>query len=216
MFNFVKSLIGKEKSKSNKMEEVINNIEERESAYKNLDFQWIKGEKIGSVEKYKRIINNGENYFVEFQSGERMNLNLIDEWMYTFPAEPIDFSSNYEKPLPNTPGIAEIPSSSVTEIFYTDDQQKRSDKDSPIYKLLVKQKENMVDVSIKIKLNLPPRDLYSVLVSSFDDAEKEIIEFVLDSVDIEDIKKSLSNSIKKSYYNTNKKDSEKESSENKK
>jgi hypothetical protein len=58
----------------------------------------------------------------------------------------------------------------------------------------------MVDVSIKIKLNLPPKDLYTVLSGSFDDAEREIIDFVLDGVDIEDIKASLADSIKKSYY----------------
>ena len=58
----------------------------------------------------------------------------------------------------------------------------------------------MVDVSIKIKLNLPPKDLYTVLSGSFDDAEREIIDFVLDGVDIEDIKTSLADSIKKSYY----------------
>ena len=58
----------------------------------------------------------------------------------------------------------------------------------------------MVEVSIKIKLNLPPKELYSVLSVSFDDAEKEIIDFVLDGVDIEDIKASLARSIKKSYY----------------
>jgi hypothetical protein len=58
----------------------------------------------------------------------------------------------------------------------------------------------MVDVSIKIKLNLPPKDLYTVLSGSFEDAEREIIDFVLDGVDIEDIKTSLADSIKKSYY----------------
>jgi hypothetical protein len=49
-------------------------------------------------------------------------------------------------------------------------------------------------------LNLPPKDLYTVLSGSFEDAEREIIDFVLDGVDIEDIKASLADSIKKSYY----------------
>lgn len=58
----------------------------------------------------------------------------------------------------------------------------------------------MVDVSINIKLNLPSKDLYNVLSGSFEDAEREIIDFVLDGVDINDIKASLADSIEKSYY----------------
>jgi hypothetical protein len=88
----------------------------------------------------------------------------------------------------------------VTSIVYND-EAKQSKSESPIYKLLNKQKKNIVEVSIKLKLNLPPKELYGVLSSSFDDAEKEIIEFVLDGIDIDDIKKSLSDSIRKGYYN---------------
>jgi hypothetical protein len=58
----------------------------------------------------------------------------------------------------------------------------------------------MVEVSIKIKLNLPPKDLYNVLLGSFDEAEKEIIDFVLDGIDINNIKIALADSVKKSYY----------------
>jgi hypothetical protein len=39
-----------------------------------------------------------------------------------------------------------------------------------------------------------------VLSGSFDEAEKEIIDFVLDGVDIDSIKSSLAESIKKTYY----------------
>ena len=66
-----------------------------------------------------------------------------------------------------------------------------------------KQKKNPVEVGIKLKLNLPSKELYSVLSSSFDDAEREIIDFVLDGVDIEDIKRALADSIKKNYYALN-------------
>jgi hypothetical protein len=57
-----------------------------------------------------------------------------------------------------------------------------------------------VEVSIKLKLNLPSKELYGVLSTSFEDADKEIIEFVLDGVDIEDIKASLAQSIRSNYY----------------
>ena len=63
-----------------------------------------------------------------------------------------------------------------------------------------------MEVSIKLKLNLPSKELYGVLSSSFDDAERDIIDFVLSGVDIDDIKASLADSIKKAYYVSEKKE----------
>ena len=62
-----------------------------------------------------------------------------------------------------------------------------------------------MEVSIKLKLNLPSKELYGVLSTSFEDADKEIIEFVLDGVDIEDIKASLAQSIRSNYYSVEEK-----------
>jgi hypothetical protein len=71
--------------------------------------------------------------------------------------------------------------------------------DNPIVSLLQKQKPNWVEVSINLKLNLPTKNLYNVLSSSFDDAEDEIIEFVVRDLDIEVIKDSLRINIKDIY-----------------
>ena len=124
-----------------------------------------------------------------------MNTELLDEYMVMLPAQPVQSAPVNPTPSPISRSNDQT---TVTSIIY--DDSKISQNDSPIYKLLKKQKKNMVDVSIKIKLNLPPKDLYTVLSGSFEDAEREIIDFVLDGVDIEDIKSSLADSIKKSYY----------------
>jgi hypothetical protein len=145
-------------------------------------------------ERYSNVVMNGDLAFIEFQSGKRINSELLDEYMIMLPAQP---SPVAPVNIPNVQTRSSEPTT-VTSIIY--DDNKISQNDSPIYKLLKKQKKNMVDVSIKIKLNLPPKDLYTVLSGSFDDAEREIIDFVLDGVDIEDIKASLADSIKKSYY----------------
>ena len=171
------------------MEVKEKNLEDLRRKYEGMMFEWIKGDSSGSVNRYKEVKKIGDNFFIEFQEGGRINDDLVDEYTLYYPAPP---------QIQNPPSISEK-SSTVTSIVYND-AIPQSDPDSPIYTLLRKQKKNMIEVSIKIELNLPSKDLYNVLSTSFEDAESEIIKFVLDGVDIEDIKKSLSDSIKRNYY----------------
>ena len=180
--------------KKNKQMEIIEkNVHEARVFYSAFNFEWIKGENATMPEKFKDVILNGDLMFIEFQSGKRINVDLISEFMLMLPTPPAQ-----PQPIPVKP--LETPSQgfAVTSIQYED--SKSANSESPIYKLLKKQKKNMVEISIKLKLNLPPRDLYGVLSGSFDEAEKEIIDFVLDGVDIDSIKSSLAESIKKTYY----------------
>lgn len=188
------SLFNKRNKKKKKMEISEQTINDARSYYSAFDYQWVKGDDIGMDEKYKDILLNGDLSFIEFQSGRRINSELLNEYVIMLPAQPVQ-SIQVDNPPVQTRSNEHT---SVTSIIY--DDSKIPQNDSPIYKLLKKQKKNMVDVSIKIKLNLPPKDLYTVLSGSFEDAEREIIDFVLDGVDIEDIKASLADSIKKSYY----------------
>lgn len=190
------SLFKKKDKKKVTMEINEQTINDARTYYGAFDYQWIKGDDISMTERYKNISLIGELAFIEFESGKRINSELLEEFMIMLPAQPkITKSQNPNPPVQ----IPQQSASAVTSIIYED--AKNSNPDSPIYKLLNKQKKNMVEVSIKIKLNLPPKDLYTVLSGSFEDAEKEIIDFVLDGVDIENIKASLADSIKKNYYN---------------
>jgi len=183
--------------KKQKMEITEKSIHEARVFYSAFDFEWIKGENSSMIEKYRDIVQNGDMMFIEFQSGKRINMDLLNEYMITYPAQPVQV---IQQPTPIQVQPTPTPNSnfSVTSIQYEDN--KNVNVDSPIYKLLRKQKKNMVEISIKLKINLPPKDLYTVLSGSFDDAEKEIIDFVLDGVDIEGIKLSLADSIRKNYY----------------
>jgi|688.fasta_scaffold12627_10 hypothetical protein len=191
------ALFGKNK-KRNKMEITENGLEEARSLYNGMEFQWIKGDDMMSTELFKDVRINGDNMFIEFQSGKRINSELLEEFMTYFPAAPRSPQNISQPNIQVLPTVHKT--STVTDIAYDEQSPKRGNENSPIYNLLRKQKKNVVEVSIKIKLNLPPRDLYGVLSSSFDDADNEIINFVLDGVDIDDIKTSLGESIKKSYY----------------
>lgn len=180
----------KSKKENSRMEVKEKNLEDLNRKYEGMMFEWIKGDLTGTLNKYKEVKIIGDNFFIEFQEGGRINEDLVEEYTLYYPAP---------QQTPNPPSIVER-SSTVTSIVYNDSISSGSDPDSPIYTLLRKQKKNMVEVSIKIELNLPSKELYGVLSSSFEDAESEIIKFVLDGVDMEDIKKSLSESIKRNYY----------------
>jgi hypothetical protein len=191
----MRKLISLFKNKKQKpmMEAKEKNLEDLKLKYQGMTFEWIKGDLSGTHNTYKEIKQIGENFFIEFIEGGRINEDLVEEYTLFYPAPP--------QQIPNPPSIEK--SSSVTSIVYSDSNKSSLDPDSPIYSLLRKQKKNMVEVSIKIELNLPSKELYGVLFSSFEDAENEIIKFVIDGVDIEDIKKSLSESIKRNYYSLN-------------
>ena len=175
-----------------------SSIEELIGRFCPMEFEWIKGDYASTREAFKSISDDGGMKFIIFMSGKRINVDLLDEFMIYFPAPP------KQALPPQQPAKSQQAqkNSSVTSIVYDDPGQTMSE-DSPIYKLLQKQKKNPVEVGIKLKLNLPSKDLYTVLSSSFEDAEREIIDFVLDGVDIEDIKRALAESIKKNYYSLN-------------
>jgi hypothetical protein len=184
----------KSKKENPPMEVREKNLEDLEKKYRGMLFEWIKGDLSGSTNTFREVKKIGDNFFIEFEEGGRINEDLVDEYTLFYPS-----------PVAGLPVASSTPpvekSSSVTSIVYNESSPSL-DPDSPIYTLLRKQKKNMVGISIKIELNLPSKELYGVLSSSFEDAESEIIKFVLDGVDIEDIKKSLSESIRKNYYSS--------------
>ena len=91
----------------------------------------------------------------------------------------------------------------MKNVMLSDNKTKVTLPDNPIVSLLQKQKANWVEVGINLKLNLPTKNLYNVLTSSFEDAEEEIIEFVVRDLDIELIKDSLRINIKDIYNKGN-------------
>lgn len=169
------------------------------------DFQWIKGDKMGNIEGFKDIVSDEITgmTFVEFVSGGRINLELLNEYMDMFAASKVDYSNSHIPiPQPEIPAIQQTTQAKVQKI-----QPQVSAielEESPIYTLLKKQKENWVNVNITLKLNLPSKSLYNVLISSFDGAENEVIDYVTEGIDIEDIRAALGESIS-SYYEQAKK-----------
>ena len=189
--------------KKNKMNFAGKTLEELDTELKNSDSQWIKGEQTGIVEKYHSVVEVGEMKFVSFQGGGRMNVELLSEFMDLFPATPIDFGIPQPAPANHQSKKSTDKKGSVNSVDYGNSVQVGVEE-SPIYKLLKKQKPNWVNVNISLKLNLPTKSLYNVLVTSFEDAETEIASYVTEGVEIEDIRNAIAESIKTSFYETKK------------
>lgn len=188
--------------KKQKMNLTEKSIEELKDLLSTKNFQWLKGDQMGNIERYQDVIyDDGTGMkFLCFRSGARINIDLLHEYMDMYAAQNIILeqplvSANLEViPQPiqtnHKANRAQVETNKVSEIEI---------EESPIYKLLKKQKNNWVSVNISLKLNLPPKSLYSVLVSSFDDAENEIIDYVTEGINIEDIRSALGKSIL-AYY----------------
>jgi hypothetical protein len=197
----LKSIIANIFKKKNKMSFEDKSLEELKAELSNSDFQWVKGEQTGMIEKYESVSEEGSMKFVNFKGGNRINLAIVREFMDIFPSTPIDFNIN---PLPaknNSPQPTK--ESKVNSIKY-DSTVQTGVEESPIYKLLKKQKPNWINVNISLKLNLPTKSLYNVLVSSFEDADTEISNYVTEGVEIEDIRNAIAESIRTSFYDTKK------------
>lgn len=166
-------------------------------------YKWTKGDNNGNVCEYENLFKDPATgiIWINFKGGTRINYSLLNEYMiqidrvHQLPPSSI-VSKNSRIPDPQIV---------VKNVMLADNytSSKEIKDENPIVSLLQKQKPNWVEVGIKLKLNLPTKNLYNVLTSSFEDAEKEIIEFVVNDLDLEIIKDSLRINIKEIYKETN-------------
>ncbi len=153
-------------------------------------YKWTKGDNAGTVCEYESVFKDPTTgiIWINFKGGTRINYGLLNEYMMQ-----IDSSSIVH----NEPVVQNnLP---IKNVMLSESKSKVPDLENPIVSLLQKQKPNWVEVGINLKLNLPTKSLYNVLSTSFEDAEEEIIEFVVRDLDIEIIKESLRINIKDIY-----------------
>ena len=191
MWNLLKKII----RKKNKME----NIEEIDIEYLDKElspfvYKWTKGDNDGEICEYENLFKDPTTgiIWINFRGGSRINYLLLNDFMLQI--EPSAVKEEAIEQLANLP---------MRNVMLSDNKSKVTLPDNPIVSLLQKQKPKWVEVGINLKLNLPTKNLYNVLTSSFEDAEEEIIEFVVRDLDIELIKDSLRINIKDIYNKSN-------------
>ncbi len=172
-------------------------LEVLEGELKPFIYKWTKGENNGKVCEYESLSKDDSSgvIWLNFKDGSRINYELLDEFMMG-----IDSSSISNETISNTETQE---TKNVRNAIHTG-KKLTPQKSNPIITLLEKQKPNWVNVEMKLELNLPTKSLYNVLTSSFDEAEDEIIEFVVRDLDIEVVKESLRINIRQIYSNNGK------------
>ena len=157
-------------------------------------YKWTKGDNDGEICEYEDLFKDPTTgiIWINFKGGSRINYLLLNDFMLQI--EPSSVKQGATEQLASLP---------MRNVMLSDNKSKVTLPDNPIVSLLHKQKANWVEVGINLKLNLPTKNLYNVLTSSFEDAEEEIIEFVVRDLDIELIKDSLRINIKDIYNKAN-------------
>ena len=199
MWDLLKKIIRK-KSKMENIEELDIEVLDRE--LKPFAYQWTKGDNNGNVCEYVDVFKDPVTgvIWVNFKDGTRINYSLLNEYMIQI--DPIN-RRELAAPLIEVTGTSVEKISPVRNVMLADNSPINTKSSNPITSLLEKQKPNWVEVGINLKLNLPTKSLYNVLTSSFEEADKEIIEFVVSDLDLEIIKESLRINIKEIYKGTN-------------
>jgi len=179
-------------------------LSELKEEYGKYSYQWIKGDNLSMTQHYSDIVEEGDKRYIIFTDKSRISLDLLDEYMIKVERgfeEGIKLNLNSIETIKETVQVEEDFTRNkgvkTRDISYESVGVKSSD--SPIFSLLSKQKENWVDVDLKLTINLPPKSLWDVLMGSFDDAEKDILEYVTKDLDIEVVRQSLRESIKEIY-----------------
>jgi hypothetical protein len=178
------------KFKKDKMTEAyLANINEELSNIPK--FQWIKTDRAGTISYFKSIIAMDETVFVEFKDGSRIKYELLgDIVMRIYDDSMLLHIENVSAPI-NSPLQVQIGKPAVTN------------NSNPVYALLSKQKVNMVPIEISVELNLPAISLYKVLSQSFEEADNDIVEFIIADLDITKIRAAVRTAITNFYENTN-------------
>ena len=197
MFEFLKKIRFKKKNMEN-LEEM--DIEMLSNELKIFSYKWTKGDNDGKVCDFDSVFKDPTTgiVWINFTDGTRINYDLLNQYMMQ-----LDKNLAYVAPISNAPVIDQYAQTPVRNVMLPDNASIRTEGTNPIVSLLEKQKPNWVNVDISLKLNLPTKSLYNVLTSSFEDADNEIIEFVVKDLDLEIIKESLRINIKEIYKGTN-------------
>jgi hypothetical protein len=155
-------------------------------------YQWLKTERAGTITEFLNVaIEQDGALWVEFMDGSRIKYDLLNEFILKTnnPNELLEVENPLERPV-NAGAVSNVSVRTAPVKVVSD---------NPIHTLLKKQKPNPVLIDITLELNIPSSDLYNVVCQSFDNADEEIVNYIVSGLDIEIIKNSVKEAIKKYY-----------------
>ncbi len=152
-----------------------------------LSLQWIKGDKIGNIEK----VSSQDSEWTIFQSGSRIATGLIHEFMIPIDGEPLNFD-------PTQPALDGPRGTNGPGPHPSGERGINKQKDNPIKTLFDKQKKtDKVDLKLTFSINVPLKDIFDIISMSFDEEEVlvELDSFISNQIDTDVLKDTLRTSI---------------------
>lgn len=136
-----------------------------------IKYQWTKGDNAGTIEQFKEA-NDG---FITFESGRRINAELLAEFMIQVHADTDILSME----MPKSVSKNDIEAQTGLQFEDNKSEVKKPEPENPIIKLLEKQsKNNKIKISIEFDVNVPKKEVVELLQDSFEeDIMQEVVQF---------------------------------------
>lgn len=165
-------------------------------------YQWIKGDRFGDVVTVAEDQKDGK--WLYFEDGTRINPNLIQEFLMpiTNPKEVLKVAEEAKPAQPTVQNQTEAVQSTVQN-------QVESKEPSIMGKMIMKMsKKNVVNVPLKININVPTQQLYAMLAEGMEeeDLNEEIMQVALQQIEIDNLTEYLKENIStflSQYYTDN-------------
>ncbi len=162
-----------------------------------IKYQWTKGDNAGTIEQFKEASDG----FITFESGRRINAELLNEFMMQVHADTDILSMEMPKVVSNKDIEAE------TGLQFEDNKTvaEKPISVNPIIKLLEKQsKNNKIKISIEFDVNVPKKEVVELLQDSFEeDVMQEVVQFSKNKLNKKEIIDKVYNQLEehiKMYY----------------
>jgi hypothetical protein len=165
----------------------------------------------------ERIIENKPRYEIDHESGLKYQVPSVEEIMTDGTAIPSqkrvidiipprktmnkfgriahtqDLAGEYNESIATHP---EVPNKTPETIPVQPKQQLVSD---PVFIMLDKSKKVDTEVNMTLTISLPSTQLFDVARDSFDDGANKALEYIIENIDISDIKTALKAGIEEMY-----------------
>ena len=104
------------------------------------------------------------------------------------------FGTIINNPTPAPPATP-APVAAIPEVDLT----KNINPDDPVWIMMNKAKKDDTEVNMTLVISLPPKNFFDVVKETFEDGNEKALEYIIENIDISDIKKSLKEGINLMY-----------------
>lgn len=170
-------------------------------------YQWVKGDNFGKVVE----VDKEDDQFLYFTDGSQIFKNVVKEFLEEVKDGNLPFPGGDEiaaKIEESVETVIEAPKATI-QVSSPKTTSNLSKVDNPLKQLVSKlSKKNVESFSTTFGLNIPSKDIFSMLNETFEDDSSELIDVItqsaIDQIEInklqEFLKEEVTNYIK-NYYN---------------